>query len=299
MGHGLLDSRWLLIGVVEFELFFGLWLLAAILPRLTWAAALGLFGLFVCVSLYKALSGYASCGCFGRVEVNPWYTSGLDIAFVLSLSIWRPRGLLRGCSDALAGFPSTLLRAFFCRRATAVLVAWLAIGLPAGYVIESYIDTTLSGAGTIIGDGKVVVLEPEKWIGKRFPLLPFLEDYPDQLQPGNLPVRERLVEGEWIVVLYHHDCPVCQEMMAAYRKLAKKLASGSSVTRMALIEVPPCSGTDPPTALCSDFVVLGKLSNRKEWFVQTPVVVVLHDTNTVSFPFRDEKNAPPSPRRTG
>jgi hypothetical protein len=70
LGHGLLDSRWLLIGVVEFELFFGLWLLAGIWPKRTCAAALGCFTLFTCVSLYKALSGYATCGCFGRVPVN-------------------------------------------------------------------------------------------------------------------------------------------------------------------------------------------------------------------------------------
>ena len=80
VGSGLLDSRWLLIGVVEMEILFGLWLLANIWPKPTWAAALACFSLFTCVSLYKALSGYASCGCFGRVPVNPWYTATLDLA---------------------------------------------------------------------------------------------------------------------------------------------------------------------------------------------------------------------------
>jgi hypothetical protein len=80
LGSGLLDSRWLLIGVVEMEILFGLWLLANILPKLTWAAALACFILFTCISFYKALSGHASCGCFGRVSVNPWYTATLDVA---------------------------------------------------------------------------------------------------------------------------------------------------------------------------------------------------------------------------
>ena len=48
-----LDARWLLITAVEFELFFGLWLLSNNLPRLTWLAALGCFSLFTCISLYK------------------------------------------------------------------------------------------------------------------------------------------------------------------------------------------------------------------------------------------------------
>jgi len=38
---GLLTSRWFLIGVVEFELFFGLWLLSGLYPKWTWRAALG------------------------------------------------------------------------------------------------------------------------------------------------------------------------------------------------------------------------------------------------------------------
>lgn len=43
LGDGLLDTRWFLIFTVEFELFFGLWLLSGLLPRITWAAALGCF----------------------------------------------------------------------------------------------------------------------------------------------------------------------------------------------------------------------------------------------------------------
>ena len=79
------------MATVEFELFFGLWLLAGILPKPTWAAALVCFGLFACVSLYKALSGYASCGCFGRVPVSPWYTVTFDLAIIASLVRWRPK----------------------------------------------------------------------------------------------------------------------------------------------------------------------------------------------------------------
>ena len=83
IGTGLLDSRWLLMVTVEFELFFGIWLLANIWAKPTWAAALACFGVFTCVSLCKALSGHASCGCFGRVPVNPWYTGGLDLAVIV------------------------------------------------------------------------------------------------------------------------------------------------------------------------------------------------------------------------
>jgi hypothetical protein len=48
--------------VVEFELFFGLWLLAGLYPKATSAVTLLCFGGFACVSLYKAISGEATCG---------------------------------------------------------------------------------------------------------------------------------------------------------------------------------------------------------------------------------------------
>lgn len=68
---GLLSSRWFLIGVVELELFFGLWLLAGLYPRLTWTAALLCFGGFAVVSLYKAISGETSCCGFGKLIEMP------------------------------------------------------------------------------------------------------------------------------------------------------------------------------------------------------------------------------------
>ena len=87
-----LDDPRLLLFTVEFELFFGLWLLANVLPRPTWYLALGCFGLFTCVSLFKAVAGHATCGCFGVVKVNPWYTAALDVSLVVMLLHWRPSG---------------------------------------------------------------------------------------------------------------------------------------------------------------------------------------------------------------
>jgi hypothetical protein len=68
-GSGLLSSRVFLIAVVEFEWLFGVWLLTGLCAKWTWRVTLACFGLFACVSLYKGLSGDASCGCWsGRGE---------------------------------------------------------------------------------------------------------------------------------------------------------------------------------------------------------------------------------------
>lgn len=69
------SNRYFLIFQVEFELALGIWLLSGLFKRAAWLAALGCFSLFCCVALYKGISGAASCGCFGRVHVNPRLSS--------------------------------------------------------------------------------------------------------------------------------------------------------------------------------------------------------------------------------
>jgi hypothetical protein len=79
----------------------------------------------------------------------------------------------------------------------------------------TYQAASLSEYGFILGRGNLVILEPGKWTGKRFPLLPYVEDAPRQLQQRQRPLRQRLAEGDWRVVLFHHDCPICRELIAA------------------------------------------------------------------------------------
>ena len=55
VGTSLLESRWLLMATVEFELFLAILLLANLLAKPSWAVALACFGLFACVSICKAL----------------------------------------------------------------------------------------------------------------------------------------------------------------------------------------------------------------------------------------------------
>ena len=77
------------IAVVEFELAFALMLFFGLRPRvMKWAAGC-LFALFGVISLYKAITGEASCGCFGELRVSPWWTSVLDAAIVLAVLFSR------------------------------------------------------------------------------------------------------------------------------------------------------------------------------------------------------------------
>jgi hypothetical protein len=254
LSTGLLDSRWLLMATVELELLFGLWLLGNIWPKPTWAMALACFGLFTCVSLYKALSGDANCGCFGRVSVNPWYTATLDLSAVFSLLLWRPKGRESVIPLHFGRLP---------RQAVAVLAVWLCVGLPAALAMGSYTDATLSEAGEIVGDGKIVVLKPETWVGKRFPLL------------GHTDIGSRLARGMSLVLLHRHDCSACREAATQYEALAKDFSARTNCPTVALLECPPYAENGPTAEDAS--LVTGRLSDAEEWRLSGPESVLIDD----------------------
>jgi hypothetical protein len=72
------------IASIELEITLGVWLLSGWFQRGAWLGALGFFGVLAGVSLYLALIGQRSCGCFGRVPVNPWLTFTLDVWLLMS-----------------------------------------------------------------------------------------------------------------------------------------------------------------------------------------------------------------------
>ncbi len=256
LGTSLLESRWFLIAVVEFEFFFGLWLLANVFAKPNWAAAILSFALFTCVSIYKAISGYATCGCFGLVKVNPWYTTALDLAVVLSLAYWRPKAQGPFVANHLKRPPL---------RAMLVLAIWLAVGVPAAYAMRTYLPASLSDAGDISGHGKIVVLQPERWVGKRFPLLDYID------------ASSTLKKGRWLVLLYRHDCPDCQAFLPFYERLASELAIRGEAMRVAIIEVPPYDKDERRWISPGIPCLIGHLSDATNWFVRTPLTVTLDE----------------------
>ena len=294
LGDGFLDSRWILIATVEFEIFFGLWLLANILPVWTRRAAIALFALFAAVSLYKALTGHASCGCFGRVEVNPWWTFGLDVGIVSVLWRWRPENSPQPVEDVdktdhnAQPAPSLGVRAF------AVGAIWLIIGVPTAAALGGAHVWDSAEMELAFAEDTVAILEPQKLVGKRFPLLQFVEDRPDSVSPQNYHMRGRLTQGEWTVILYRDGCARCARMMPEWRaKLTKWQGNaarngGHEVARcVGMIEVPPY-GNAKGHGLCSGWH-FGRLRDSRQWFVETPLVLRLNQGRVESIVFSGEE----------
>ena len=256
---GLTTSRWFLILVVEFEILLGLCLIRGVAKPQVWLVTLACFSVFACATFYKALSGEASCGCFGSVEVNPWYTLVLDVSAVVALVRWRPD---------LSNLLWKVERPSFASQGAMLLSTWCVIGAIAAWGMLSYEPVGLGADGEFIGVGGIVILEPELWIDKPFPLLPHID------------IGDNLQDGEWVVLLYHHDCPHCQDVLPEYEQIADSRNVATSLVEVALIEVPPF-GVEDIFSL-NESAEHGKLSEEKDWFVQTPVEIRLAQGTVVS-----------------
>lgn len=250
---GVINAKWFNICLVEAELLGSIVLLAGVFQKASWFITLAWFSALTLVSLAKGLAGKGSCGCLGRlIEVNPFLMAAFDISIVASLLRWRP-----------AGHPRYGASRLLVRRALAAL-AWTTLGIPAAYTILIYNPTIVSDGGDVRGGGALAVLEPERWVGKRFPLLKHIDD-------GRL-----LEQGDWIVVLFRHDCDDCRAAILRYQRIVGTLAKPVCGRRMMLVEMPPYGEREESRPRDERFVA-AKLANTHDWFAKTPVEMVLKD----------------------
>ena len=251
-GEGLLSSGPILTGLVVAEFLFAGWLLTMWAPALTRWLAGGLFTIFAVFTLGRALDGDASCGCFGSFTVNPWITFGLDVVLAAGFFWLRPH----------LGSAASRRRA----RAASIAVAVASVGLAAaaaGWIITADAPASLDAGGDLLGDGAFVILEPEAWVGQPCPLLTYIDTNAD------------LAVGEQTLVLYSYNCGHCIESIPGYEARAR---AGESVV---LVSMPPHAGSGQspvaPDSPCST----ARLSDAREWFVQTPAEIRLQDGRVV------------------
>jgi hypothetical protein len=240
--------------VVQVELLLAVWLFAGLWPAWAWRGALALFAVFGLVSLSKALAGEASCGCFGRLTVSPWITSTLNLAIVAAL-IW----ILPAPNH-----PTTIST----RRFTACLLVWLLLGGATVAAPATYRPAVLNESGEITGSGRVVVLEPETWIGNRLPLL------------GQIDIGRQLERGNWLVVLYKPDCGNCRALLE--RLTHDGAESDEKGAKLAVVEVPTERDRSDAQITLPAHAVVGRLDDARTWRVSTPTILRLSDGRVVS-----------------
>lgn len=96
--------------VIQLELLLGGWLLLGLRPLgARWLAGAVFLG-FAVVSGYAAMTGQSNCGCFGKLEVSPWYAFGLDVTVLAALALARPGGRgAEGSRGWIAGLGSAII----------------------------------------------------------------------------------------------------------------------------------------------------------------------------------------------
>lgn len=239
----------LFIAAVQAELIVGFLLLFGWRPYLGWLGALTLFLIFAAISLQGALAGRESCGCFGPLHIDPRWTLALDFTVVIVLLVQRQRFIARKP-------PLAKTTAF------AGMVGYLMFGTLSLFITIGSHPTALQAGQSLPVEGGLVVLEPAQWINQEFPL-----------GSAILP-RIECETREWIVLLYHHDCPKCQKALRQYERLARHLALHGESTQVALVELPPFGIVEFGGA---GHAHRARLSSTREWFVQAPVEIQLRE----------------------
>jgi len=230
---------------IPLELGLGIWLICGLFRKAGWLLGLIAYFGFIGVTLFKGLTGEASCGCFGMVKVNPWITlSVVDIPIFLLLAIFRPKG------EKLLPPPWPKLAHF------------LAIAIPT-FILLPTIEYVLI-------TNKQVKPDVENWITE-----PAQQNQWSLLE--DIDIKEQIQSGSWVVLMYHYDCPDCAKAIPEYEEMHKSLKGNDNAINFAFIEMPPYGNENQQLIGRDNDVVRGKLSDKKKWFYQTPVVVVLND----------------------
>ncbi len=253
LGGGVLETRWFNIFVVEFELLFGIWLVFGMLQKLTWIASVALFSIFATVSALKGISGEASCGCFGKVTINPWLTAGFDLA-VVGLLIWV----------RLRMKTTFVFRAKNWAVLINLLLAWMMIALPLGWTMATFEPSTATVDGRISGTSNAVILNPVEWLNQDWPILDFVE------------TDKNLRSGRWVIILYGADCHQCHQYVMAWKN-SQFPVSERQGERVLMLEMSGNPENEFKKTLATEPFLWGNLSYDKQWYVKTPVVLLLQD----------------------
>jgi hypothetical protein len=285
----LLNERYFVWFVIEFELCFGLFLLSGVLLNYFWFLSWLCFLFFSSISFVKWFSGEMSCGCFGTISVNPLYTAIFDLTIATVIILFRGQidtsyykskrdenvnaclppdkqtALNENLSTHSLRISELLKRKFRITfsgldkiKSAVVIAIWIILSLPATllyFSIEVHYDQL--GERTILPNGReMITLNPQNWQNKKFPLTQHLQ------KPYNESVELKNIHT---IILVHADCLRCQ-------KLIVELENQKNNNTI-LIELP----TKIKSAKIQTKLPILKLNEKRDWFAITPCKINLQD----------------------
>lgn len=250
----LLDRPVILTTAIGTEIVLAGFLLTGTQPLVTWCITFILLSCYFVITVIKAVSGVESCGCFGNLRVSPWITAIFDLLAVAALVACR-----HGAFDIVTA------RKWAASRMRWALVAFIVLvgAAPGAFAM------LLTKSGNLNDDSVAiegtVVLQPSKWIGKPFPLVPFIN------------IGASLSHGTWIIVLFRSNCEHCKRAIPRYEELAKQSNTKKRAMNIALVEMPPYESQEKAPGLLMGPAFKGRLTDARDWFAQTPMVLLLSE----------------------
>ena len=279
LSDGFWESWVFFVIQIPLELGLAIWLLSGLFRKAGWLLALISFAGFIGVTLYKSLAGFESCGCFGIVKVDPRITLwAMDVPIFLALAIFRPIG------QKFLPPPWPSVKHFF------------SIAIPT-FIILPLIVVVLVFNKPPLETKTYEVVKPENWVKpKPEPVIqpPVIESPNEVNAPpiGTEPIKnewekleqidiaDELRTGIWVVLFYHFNCPDCREAIPVYEEIYASLEGNEDTIRFAFIEMPPYGNQDQRLVSEDTACLQGKL--MKKWFVTTPLVVMLFDSEVLA-----------------
>lgn len=276
---------------IPLEFAMGVWLLSGVFRKAAWlAGTLAFFG-FIFVTLYKGLTGETSCGCFGQIHVNPWFTLwAVDVPLFLLLLLFRPKG------EKL--LPPPWPHPLHALATGVVAIGFIALAAPVMVALRPDIKKPQSNEWVAVKPVKPVPFNPADnptpptqpdHNGPAVPVEPVPVEPTTPVEPAERPqwpwladidIGDQLTKGIVVVLMYHHDCPTCAQMVPLYSEYCRQMQeSGQDAFQIAFVAIPPYSeeGPVPAETTC----LLGKLSDTQKWGIMSPYVVALIDGSFV------------------
>jgi hypothetical protein len=257
-----LGPRWLWFLITGYESILGCLLLVGQVTPSIWAMVLSTFAMFPLIGLWASHHGAHTCGCFGGIKITVKTEVGINILMVVALMFCRPhkirsarKSMAIGALIPLTGGIATILLMHNSEPVT----------------IENIIPADDSN--------QIVLLEPAKWRNKSFPLFNFLDD------PGPLK------RGNWRILFVHDDCPVCLGRIPAFQAESVGSAENGAGQKAAVVVVPPVHTVDFPNAPYKKPYLILRLSDKKDWFMETPCEVWMVDGLVVNVNDHDTRTS--------
>ena len=247
LSAGFFQSREFIIINIFLTTGLGIWLLCGLFIKAAHLLAILAYSVFALDNLYKILIGSASCGCFGRVEVNPWLTLlAINIPMLILLVSFRPVG------EKLFPPPFPKASHFF------------GTAIPTFLLLAVLVYSSLTFTPSVSTETYRLV-DHDSWVGTEFEML---------LQ---IDVADELREGFCIILFYNNDCPNCREAVPIYSNMYDEMFSGDGSTKIAFIEKPPYGNPADSPVPSDTQCITGKLDTTLKWYAASPLLVVIED----------------------